>query len=171
MWDFFLLWSHEYLNNSCKISPHHCCAFFKPAFNSLSNSKASHYSVQSLCHMHSSYSASAYSTSPLISCFSLCLTCLPTPLCLLAVESHPVVFQACRREPANMQMICAEYPVPIEIDRLGLQWTMPAALPWKTFMQVCLSLWQAVRGLGCLRLDLCILGRTTQLALSGLRYG
>lgn len=108
--------------------------FFKPAFNSLSNSKASHYSVQFLCHMHSSYSASAYSTSPLISCFSLCLTCLPTPLCLLAVESHPVVFQACLREPANMQMICAEYPVPIEIDRLGLQWTMPAALSREAFM-------------------------------------
>lgn len=127
-------------NNSSK-TPHpppplYCFFFFffKLAFNSLSNSKASHYSVQFLCHMHSSYSASAYSTSPLISCFSLCLTCLPTPLCLLAVESHPVVFQACRREPANMQMICAEYPVPIEIDRLGLQWTMPAALPREAFM-------------------------------------
>lgn len=134
----------------------------------MSNSKASYYSVQSLCHMHSSYSASVYSTSPLISCISLCLTCLPARLCLLAVESHPVVFQACRREPANMQMICAEYPVPIEIDRLGLQWTMPTALPREAFMQVRLSLWQAVRGLGCLRLDLCILGRTTHMALSGL---
>lgn len=63
-----------------------------------------------------------------------------------------------------MQMICAEYPVPIEIDRLGLQWTMPATLPLEAFMQVRLALWQAVRGMGCLGLDRWILGQTTQLS-------
>ncbi len=68
-----------------------------------------------------------------------------------------------------MQMICAEYPVPIEIDRLGLQWTMPAALPRKNIHAGMSIPVAGGEGLGCLRLDLCILGRTTQLALSGLR--